>query len=119
MALPAALFQHWTHVREDDEGTVQVYRPAGYPLPPARGREGIAFRRSGDVTLYRIAPTDGTTTLAGRWTAQGTCLDLVFPADEIANHRLELVACRADRLCLRPLPGAPVPPPAGRAPRKW
>jgi len=121
MALPVALFQHWIHVREEDEGTVRVYRPAAAPLPPARGREGIEFRRSGEVILYRIAPADGTTALAGRWSGQGQILDLLFSADATANHRLALVACRPDRLGLRPLPGSPPAPPpsAGRSPRKW
>ncbi len=42
--LPPELFQHWMHSHEEDSGDVQVYRPADYDFPPARGRRGFELQ---------------------------------------------------------------------------
>lgn len=70
--LPATLFQRWVHVREDDTAGTRTYRPAGHPLPPARGRDGIEFRADGTFVEWRSGPADAPIAgPAGRWTAQG------------------------------------------------
>jgi hypothetical protein len=37
---------------------VWVFRPEGYPLPPARGRDGIEFRPDGTAQAYAPGPVD-------------------------------------------------------------
>jgi hypothetical protein len=59
------LYRRWVHAREEDEGDVHVYRPAGTELPPARGRRGIEFRPGGEVLLYGPGPADKPTASPG------------------------------------------------------
>ena len=81
--MSADLYRRWVHSREEDEGDLRVYRPAGYDLPPARGRRGIEFRPDGEVLVYGPGPAD-------RPTASPGSLDDV-----------EIVSVEADRLTLR------------------
>jgi hypothetical protein len=48
------LHQQWVHAYEEDTPTEAVYRPAGYELPPARGRTGFELRP--DQTERRHRP---------------------------------------------------------------
>lgn len=68
--LPASLFQHWLHSREEDAEGVNVYRPMSYPFPPARGRPGFEFRANGEFFVYEIAAADGWQPLPGHWEAK-------------------------------------------------
>ena len=61
------LFRRWLHSREEDEGDVRVYRPAGYDLPPARGRRGLEFRPDGELLAIGPGPADKPQATAGRW----------------------------------------------------
>jgi hypothetical protein len=65
--LPPALIGRWIHAREQDEGDVRVYRPAGTPLPPARGRTGFELRLDGTLLRFGIAGTDASRTTNGVW----------------------------------------------------
>jgi hypothetical protein len=80
---PPELFRRWLHSREEDEGDLRVYRPAGYDLPPARGRRGIEFRPSGELLLYGPGPADKPVATPGHW-------------DDV-----EIVSVEPDRLTLR------------------
>lgn len=77
------LFRRWVHVREEDEGDVRVYRPAGTELPPARGRRGIEFKPDGEVLVYGPGPADKPTA------SPGSMADV------------EVVSVEPDRLALR------------------
>jgi hypothetical protein len=77
------LYRRWVHSREEDDGDLQVYRPAGYDLPPARGRRGIEFRRDGELLLYGPGPADKPVASPGRM------------------EDVEIVSVAADRLTLR------------------
>lgn len=72
----AELFRRWVHAREEDEGDVRVYRPAGYDLPPARGRGGLEFRPDGEVIVYGPGPADRPQAVA-RMTQKGDELEVV------------------------------------------
>ena len=80
---PPELFRRWVHSREEDEGDLRVYRPAGYDLPPARGRRGIEFRPGGELLVYGPGPADRPTARPGRM-------------DDV-----EVVSVEPDRLTLR------------------
>jgi hypothetical protein len=69
--LPAELFQHWVHAREEDRGELRVYRPAGYAFRPSRGRDGFELHRDGTLIRHLIGPADGTRTRTERWTDLG------------------------------------------------
>ena len=81
--LPAGLLGRWVHAREEDEGDLRVYRPAGYELPPARGRRGIEFRPGGEVLVYGPGPADRPVEAPGRL------------------EDVEIVSVEPDRLTLR------------------
>jgi hypothetical protein len=77
------LFRRWVHAREEDEGDLRVYRPAGSDLPPARGRRGIEFRPDGEMLVYAPGPGDKPTASPGRM------------------EDVEIVSVEPDRLTLR------------------
>jgi hypothetical protein len=81
--MSADLYRRWIHSREEDEGDLRVYRPAGYDLPPARGRRGIEFRPGGEVLVYGLGPADRPVASPGRM-------------DDV-----EIVSVEPDRLTLR------------------
>lgn len=73
----------WVHSREEDEGDLRVYRPAGYDLPPARGRRGIEFLPGGGLVVYGPGPADKPVGEPGR------------------REDVEIVSVEPDRLILR------------------
>ena len=81
--MPDDLYRRWVHSREEDEGELRVYRPAGYDLPPARGRRGIEFRPGGELLVYGPGPADKPEAKPGRM-------------DDV-----EIVSVAPDRLTLR------------------
>ena len=98
------LLRTWRHSQEEDQGDVQVYRPATYAFPPARGREGYTFAPAGQLTKLAIAPTDGTQPLPGRWrweTARILHLTLAGPPQQESS--LEVVDLTSELLKIKPL----------------
>lgn len=86
------LTQTWRHSQEEDQGAVQVYRPAAYAFPPARGREGYTFAPGGQLTKLAIAPTDGTLPLPGHWRwVSARALHLTFEDPSQQDCRLEVL----------------------------
>lgn len=97
--LPEELFRRWMHSREEDEGDVRVYRPAGYDLPPARGRRGLEFRPDGELLEIGPGPADKPQATAGRWESVGERRARVSLAGE--PQEVEIVDLEPDRLKLR------------------
>jgi hypothetical protein len=83
---PPELIGAWVHSYEEDSPGVRVYRPAGYPLPPARGRRGLEFAADGTFTDRPIGRGDAPGRHTGHWA----------PADP-EGHRLALSLPGADR----------------------
>jgi hypothetical protein len=81
--MSADLYRRWIHSREEDEGDLRVYRPAGYDLPPARGRRAIEFRPDGELLVYGPGPDDRPTAAPG------------------SMDDVEIVSVEPDRLTLR------------------
>jgi hypothetical protein len=96
------LIGSWLHAREEDQADVTVYRPEGYPLPPARGRESITFEADGTVTLGRPGPDDRTVRSPGRWQLDGDRLNMYFAAGD--DLSFDVVSMGADLLRVRPVP---------------
>jgi hypothetical protein len=93
--LPAAAFQHWVHSHEEDHGDVQVYRPADFPLPPARGRRGFELKPDGEVVVYGPGPTDKPEAVTQSWSVAGP------NRATVGDRQLEIVSVEADRLTAR------------------
>jgi hypothetical protein len=93
--LPPEAFQSWIHSNEEDEDSVQAYRPKGFDFPPSRGRDGFVIEKDGTFIDRPIAPTDGNETVPGKWESAGEGKVVVtFPKKP---HRkpftLEIVSC--------------------------
>jgi hypothetical protein len=93
--LPPELFQHWMHAHEEDSGDLQVYRPADYDFPPARGRRGFELRPDGELVLYGPSPSDRPEATAGTWSPLGA------GRVRLGDRELEIVSVSSDRLTAR------------------
>jgi hypothetical protein len=93
--LPDAVFRHWVHSHEEDRGDLQVYRPADFPFPPARGRRGFELKRDGQVVIYGPGPTDKPEANTERWSAAGP------DRARVGDRQLEIVSLEPDRLTVR------------------
>lgn len=90
--LPAAIFRHWVHSREEDAGDVSVYRPSGFQFPPSRGRDGIELRVGGDVVRHGPGPTDRSTASQGRWQAMSSAdVELRFDDAQRTPKRFSVI----------------------------
>ncbi|MFI7102598.1 hypothetical protein ACIBK8_24945 [Streptomyces sp. NPDC050161] len=100
--LPAELFRQWTHSYEEDAEGVTVYRPVGYPFPPARGRRGMEIVADGTYIDHAIGAADVPDIVPGRWsTADGRSLDISFPGTDRPVRRLEILQCDGELLTVR------------------
>lgn len=90
---PAQLFKHWQHSFEEDHGDIQVFRPAEYPFPPARGRAGIEFRSDGTSVRYAIGRGDAPSAQLGQWrmTGQNRLQVQSQASSEAAGGNIEIV----------------------------
>jgi hypothetical protein len=93
------LTRTWRHSQEEDQGVVQVYRPATYAFPPARGRDGYTFAPDGQLTKLVIAPADGSLPLPGRWRwVNANALHLTFDSQSQQDYRLKVVELTSEVL---------------------
>jgi hypothetical protein len=60
----------WLRSPEEETGSVRVYRPKGYPFPPARGREGLVFHDDGRFEYLMPGRDDRPGGATGRWQAE-------------------------------------------------
>lgn len=57
----------WLRSHEEESGPVRVYRPANYPFPPARGREGFTLHADGRFDYLGPGRGDRPVTTTGTW----------------------------------------------------
>jgi hypothetical protein len=92
----ANLAGDWLHSFEEDEGGVQVYRPAQFAFSPSRrGRESLTFDAQGQATIGTPGPDDRLHSGATRTQALG------MNRYRAGNRTFEIVESRPDRLKLR------------------
>jgi hypothetical protein len=53
--LRTCLLVRWMHSHEEDTDATEIYRPAEYAFPPARGRIGYEFIPDGQAIYLGIA----------------------------------------------------------------
>ena len=77
---PQAIYRVWMHSIEEDTAREQVYRPVGYPFPPARGRDGFEIKAKGGFVAHEIGIDDGPEKVAGKWTCEeANVIAVTFP----------------------------------------
>lgn len=96
---PPNLAGIWIHSHEEDHDGLQVYRPAGYPFPPARGRNSLTLEPDGSARSGSPGPDDRGTTAEGSWLLAGSQLT-VRSANLTATF--DVLAADRDQLTLRP-----------------
>jgi hypothetical protein len=102
MTLPNQIFRRWIHSREEDQGDILVYRPTGYPFPPARGREGLEFRENGEFIRYQIGATDRNLAVPGQWSIEnGNVVTIQFPDQSASSYTLTILECDEQILKVR------------------
>ncbi|WP_221934986.1 hypothetical protein [Georgenia yuyongxinii] len=91
----------WGHSFEEDHDGIEVYRPAGYDFPRARGRAGIELRADGTFVEWAVGPGDAPEPHEGRWDSDpsGTRLEVAAPGGD--DQVLTILTASPDRLELR------------------
>jgi len=94
-----ALARHWVHAQEDDTAAQRIFRPAGFPLPRARGRESFELLPDGRLVEHGIGPTDKRQIIEGRWEFAGDDR-LILHRAGAAPRTLRVLSAEADRLVI-------------------
>ena len=89
------LAKAWLHCHEEDTPTSTVYRPAGFPFRPSRGRKGFHLRPDGTLTFRQPGAADQTETADGTWKVTGDELELAGAGN---NQTLRIESLEPDRL---------------------
>jgi hypothetical protein len=92
------LFQHWTHLHEEDGDGYRTFRPSGYDFPPARGREGFEIKKGGEFIHHQIGPVDVPVQAPGKWVMKGKNTLAVTPAE---GQAFELVILEVKKEVLK------------------
>jgi hypothetical protein len=95
------LCRHWVRSREEDTDTELVYRPAGFPLPPSRGRAGIEFNSDGTFKRIAIGSTDISNVRSGAWKIDAGNVDEVHVEVEGEPQLLKIQELKRDRLTIK------------------
>lgn len=88
------LIRQWFHSHEEDTPSEMTFRPAGYALPPSRGRIGFELRADGTLVESGPGPDDRSASAQGTWELQGNTLvlhgatDRAFKILSVADDRL-------------------------------
>ena len=69
--LPLVIFRHWLHLREQDTGDIEEYRPEGFVFPPAFQRDGFRIYADGVFIQEDLGPLDVPVPVLGRWELRG------------------------------------------------
>jgi len=96
------LHQQWIHAHEEDTATEMVFRSAGTPLPPARGRDGFELRADKTASHIGIGPTDASEESPGAWELDENSpprLQISLATGE--KQSLQVVSLDSDRLVVR------------------
>ncbi|TBB15612.1 hypothetical protein ELH51_36375 (plasmid) [Rhizobium ruizarguesonis] len=99
------LHGQWVHAREEDSATEQVYRPAGFPLPPSRGRAGLQFNEDGTFKRIGIGSTDISNVKEGAWEIDRANAGSIRVDEAGKPQLLEIKELKQDRLTIKRVPG--------------
>ena len=80
MLLSDEILGRWLHSHEESTKEM-VFRPAGTPLPPSRGRMALELRPDGTFVEGSPGPDDRSRPAAGQWSLDGEALRLSYSDD--------------------------------------
>lgn len=83
--------REWIEIREDSKDDMLVFRPANFPIPPARGRRHLKLTTEGQAKWLDAGPTDKLETASeGNWKIDKNKLFLNIPGWEKEYEIVEL-----------------------------
>ncbi|UGU15414.1 hypothetical protein LS482_17240 [Sinomicrobium kalidii] len=95
----------WYHaVEEQTDDSISIFRPEGYELPRARGREKMMFNPDNSYIYYQIAPADGYLELKGdfKLDKENNELDISYIKDQKKHKKkYKIVQLNTDILRLK------------------
>lgn len=74
----------WVHAHEEGDDDM-VFRPAGTPLPPSRGRAVFEFRPDGTFVEGMPGATDASERASGHWSLHDDTLTLSYSGQRPAQ----------------------------------
>lgn len=95
------LCRRWVHSQGEDSATESVYRPAGFPLPPSRGRSGFEFKPDGTYKRIGIGATDISRVEAGTWKIDDAHADQIHVEIAGEENVLQIRDLAPDRLTIQ------------------
>jgi len=102
-AMEPDLYQQWIHVFEEDNPSAKMYRPQGYEISPARGRESFEIQKGGALIFKGFGPTDAPISFTGQWKISGkNQIDFQFDTNPELNRTLEIIALTQTYLVVKP-----------------
>lgn len=106
--LPPQIFKTWINSFEEDEQDSIVYRPEGFPFPPARFREKLIFKRNGEFILTVPGANDVPEEIQGTWESSVKDKILVqFPNSRREGFILHIIEINEEILKVRKFPIEP------------
>jgi len=100
MANASLLGGEWVHVHEEDGPDGRVFRRAGVPLPPSRGRQRLSFNPDGTAVESGPGADDRTASQAISWSVDGQTIVLRSSGGG-TERRYSIAKLEPDRLILR------------------
>jgi hypothetical protein len=99
--IPKGLTRQWVHSFEEDTDTEEIYRPANYNFPPARGRTGFELKADQTCRRLGIASTDGSQLTEGTWQVDGGSESTLRVDAGGTQQELTIVSVEPERLVVR------------------
>lgn len=96
------LLRSWGHSHEEDSGGVEVWRPAGFRFPLARGRDWLELLEDGRAAFTGPGPDDRYREAAGSWVATGDDEFELRRSADAPPRRFAVIECDSHVLRLRP-----------------
>jgi hypothetical protein len=92
----------WSHSHEEDHDGLRVFRHAGYPFPPSRGRLGFELLPDGAARYSGLTQDDRPGLATCRWTLDPKRPeDLTIVNGEQCLLRASIASAGSDRLELK------------------
>lgn len=94
----------WKHSHEEDRDQQQMFRPADYPLPPARGRTVFTLLPDHRAVVGTPGPDDRGASHSGTWSLErqtaGDVLSVALPGWQ---ESYVVVSASAGQLVVQPV----------------
>ena len=100
----AQILGSWRHSHEEDHDQRQTFRPAGYPLPPSRGRTAFTLLADHRAVVGTPGPDDRGARHSGTWSVEHkTTGDVLTVALPDWRESYLVLSASAEQLVVQPV----------------